>query len=146
MSFPKNLCSFATLKGIMARLRSPKGCPWDRQQTRHSLKTHLLEECYEVLEAIEQKNPLKLCEELGDLLMQIVFQAQIAAEADEFNITDVIQSINAKLIHRHPHIFGQLKVTDAREVIVNWEALKQEEREDGESLLDSVPKEMPACP
>ena len=140
----KNLRSFFTLKSIMARLRSPKGCPWDRQQTQASLKTPLLEECYEVLEAIDEKNPRKLCEELGDLLMQIVFQTQIASEAGAFNINDVIQSINVKLVHRHPHIFGQLKVSDAREVMVNWEALKQEEREEGESLLNSVPKEMPA--
>lgn len=144
MLLPKNLRSFATLRGIMARLRSPKGCPWDRQQTHASLKTSLLEECYEVLEAIDRQNPQKLCEELGDLLMQIVFHAQIATEAGEFNISDVIHSINAKLIHRHPHIFGELKVRDAKEVMVNWEALKQEERQVGESLLTTVPKEMPA--
>lgn len=144
MSAFKNLRSFATLKGIMARLRSAKGCPWDRRQSHASLKSNLLEECYEVLEAIDQQNPQKLCEELGDLLMQIVLHAQIASEAKEFDIEDVVQSISAKLIHRHPHVFGELKVSDVKEVMVNWEALKQEEREEGESLLTGVPKEMPA--
>ncbi len=144
MPVPKNLRSFATLKRIMARLRAPKGCPWDRQQTHASLKTNLLEECYEALEAIDQQNPQKLCEELGDILMQIVFHAQIASEANEFNIEDVIQGINAKLVHRHPHVFGQLKVNNAKEVMINWEALKQEERQEGESFLTSIPKELPA--
>lgn len=140
----KNLRSFATLKAIMARLRSPKGCPWDRQQTHTSLKANLLEECYEALETIDQQNPQKLCEELGDILMQVVFHAQIASEANEFNIEDVIQSINAKLVHRHPHVFGKLKVNNTKEVMVNWEALKQEERQVRESLLSGIPKEMPS--
>ncbi len=143
MPLPKSLHSFNTLKNIIARLRSPKGCPWDRKQTLVSLKPYLLEECYEVLEAIDQQNSAKLCEELGDLLMQIVFLAQIASEANEFNINDVLYSINTKLIHRHPHVFGQLKVSEAKEVVVNWEALKQEER-GAESLLNGVPKGMPA--
>lgn len=140
----ENLSSFTRLKSIIARLRSATGCPWDRQQTHESLKATLLEECYEVLEAIEQENSDKLCEELGDLMMQIVFQAQIAAENGKFNIEDVIKGINTKLIHRHPHIFGNLKLKDAHEVILNWEALKQEKRPAGESLLASVPKQMPA--
>jgi tetrapyrrole methylase family protein/MazG family protein len=104
----------------------------------------LLEECYEVLEALDEGDSGKLCNELGDLLMQIVLHTQIASEAGEFELGDVVKGINAKLIHRHPHIFGSLKVKDAEEVALNWEVLKQEEREAGTSMLDSVPNQMPA--
>lgn len=138
----ENLDSFAALLGIIARLRGPQGCPWDRSQTPASLKPTLIEECYEVVEAIDQGDSKKLCEELGDLLMHIVLQSQIAAESGRFDIKDVIEGINTKLIHRHPHVFGESKVKDAREVILNWEALKQEERE-GASILSSLPKGMP---
>lgn len=144
MSLPENLSQFDTLMAIIAKLRASDGCPWDRQQTHTSLRGSLLEECYEVLETLDTKDGAKLCEELGDLLMQIVLQAQIAAEAGEFELADVISRINRKLIHRHPHIFGDLKVKDAEEVARNWEALKREERGVGSSLLASVPKEMPA--
>jgi tetrapyrrole methylase family protein/MazG family protein len=144
LSLPKNLSQFAALVDIIARLRAPDGCPWDRKQTHSSLRENLLEECYEVLEALDEGDSGKLCGELGDLLMQIVLHAQIATEAGEFELGDVIRSINAKLIHRHPHIFGSLKVKDAEEVALNWEALKREEREAGTSILDSVPKQMPA--
>jgi len=135
--------NFATLVDIIARLRGPQGCPWDREQTHLSLKPNLLEECYEALEAIDQGDNEKLREELGDLLMQIVLHAQIAAEQGKFNIGDVLQGISAKLIHRHPHVFGKAKVKEAREVVLSWEALKQEEREEA-SLLSSLPKGMPA--
>jgi len=135
---------FATLVDIIARLRAPGGCPWDRKQTHTSLRENLLAECYEVLEALDEGNSERLCDELGDLLMQIVLHAQIAAEAGEFKLGDVISSINTKLIHRHPHIFGSVEVRDAEEVALNWEALKQEEREDDTSILDSVPRQMPA--
>ncbi|MFC1918412.1 nucleoside triphosphate pyrophosphohydrolase [Chloroflexota bacterium] len=128
----------------MARLRAPGGCPWDRKQTHASLRENLLEECYEVLDALDEGNPVKLCNELGDLLMQIVFHARIATEAGEFELGDVMNGINAKLIHRHPHIFGSVKVRNAEEVELNWEALKQEERGTGSSMLASVPKQMPA--
>ncbi len=128
----------------MARLRSSRGCPWDRQQTHSSLKSSLLEESYEVLETIDGQNPAKLCEELGDLLMQIVFHAQIADEAGQFDIHDVIEGINSKLIRRHPHIFGPARADTAQEVAANWEALKQEERHNGESVLETLPKAMPA--
>ena len=144
MSSPKNLNQFATLVGIIARLRAPDGCPWDRKQTHASLRENLLEECYEVLEALDEGNSGKLCDELGDLLMQVVLHTQIATEAGEFELGDVISNINAKLIHRHPHIFGSQKVKDAEEVALNWEVLKQEEREADTSILDSVPKQMPA--
>jgi len=144
LSSPKNLNQFATLVGIIARLRAPDGCPWDRKQTHASLRENLLEECYEVLEALDEGDSRRLCDELGDLLMQVVLHTQIATEAGEFELGDVISNINAKLIHRHPHIFGSQKVKDAEEVALNWEVLKQEEREADTSILDSVPKQMPA--
>ncbi len=144
MSLPKNLSQFATLVDIIARLRAPDGCPWDREQTHASLRENLLEECYEVLEALDEGDAGELCTELGDLLMQVVFHSQIAAEAGEFELGEVIRSINNKLIQRHPHVFGSLKVKDADEVLVNWEALKKEERGADTSLLASVPRQMPA--
>jgi len=125
-------------------LRAPEGCPWDKKQTHTSLRENLLEECYEVLEALDEGDSGRLCAELGDLLMQIVLHAQLATEAGEFELGDVLSSINAKLIHRHPHIFGSLKVKSAEEVAVNWEVLKQEERPPDTSRLTSVPKQMPA--
>ena len=139
-----DLGNFAALKGIIARLRSSDGCPWDRKQTHASLKPYLIEECYEVLQALEEGTPQKLCEELGDLLLQIMLHAEIAAEGSEFDIEDVARGISNKLIHRHPHVFGELRVKDAAEVELKWEALKQDERRQGESLLSSVPKQMPA--
>jgi len=143
LSLPKNLRQFETLVDIIARLRAPDGCPWDRKQTHASLREFLLEECYEALEALDEGDSAKLRDELGDLLLQIVLQAQIATEAGEFELGDVLNSINTKLIHRHPHVFGSKKVKDAEEVAHNWETLKQEERGDS-SLLASVPKQMPA--
>jgi tetrapyrrole methylase family protein/MazG family protein len=144
LSLPKNLRQFAALVDIIARLRAPDGCPWDRKQTHASLRENLLAECYEVLEALDEGDSAKLCDELGDLLMQIVLHTQIATEAGEFGLGDVVSSINAKLIHRHPHIFGSEKVKDAEEVAHNWEVLKGEEREPDASLLESVPQQMPA--
>ena len=144
MSLPENLSHFDTLVDIIARLRAPDGCPWDREQTHASLRENLLEECYEVLAALDEGDSGRLGEELGDLLMQIVLHAQIAAEDGEFELGDVLTSINAKLIHRHPHIFGSQKVKDAEEVALNWEALKQEERGPDTSILASVPRQMPA--
>jgi tetrapyrrole methylase family protein/MazG family protein len=144
LSQPKDLSQFKALVEIIATLRAPDGCPWDRKQTHSSLRENLLSECYEVLEALDEGDAEKLRAELGDLLMQIVLQSQIAAEAGEFDIGEVIEGINKKLIHRHPHVFGSRKVKDAEEVMHNWEELKKEEREEGASLLESVPKEMPA--
>jgi tetrapyrrole methylase family protein/MazG family protein len=136
--------SFTALKKIIAKLRGPDGCPWDKKQTHASLKPYLVEESYEVLQALEDGTPQKLCEELGDLLLQIMLHAQIAAEAGQFNIDDVVRGISSKLIHRHPHVFSGREVKDVVEVEQNWEALKQEEREEGESLLAGVPEQMPA--
>lgn len=143
-SLPEDLSKFDSFKEVIARLRGPDGCPWDKEQTHESLRIHLLSECYEVLEALDEKNPDKLCEELGDLLLQIVLHAQIAADNGEFEMGDVIKSINSKIIHRHPHVFGEGEAATADEVMHNWEALKQEEREGEGSVLEGVPKEMPA--
>ena len=143
LSLPEDLSQFTTLIDIIARLRAPDGCPWDKKQTHASLRKNLLEECYEVLEALDEGNSDKLCDELGDLLMQVVLHTQIATEAGEFELGDVVNSITTKLIHRHPHIFGSKKVKDAEEVALNWEVLKQEER-GGTSMLASMPKQMPA--
>ncbi|MBL7124762.1 MAG: nucleoside triphosphate pyrophosphohydrolase [Dehalococcoidales bacterium] len=144
MSLPENLSQFAALVDIIARLRAPDGCPWDRKQTHASLRENLLEECYEVLEALDEGDSGKLRDELGDLLMQVILHTQIATEAGEFELGDVVKGINTKLIHRHPHIFGSQKVKDADEVALNWEVLKREEREPDTSILESVPKQMPA--
>jgi len=144
LSSPQNLNQFDALVDIIARLRAPDGCPWDRKQTHASLRENLLEECYEVLEALDEGGSGELCDELGDLMMQIVLHAQIATEAGEFELGDVLSSINTKLIHRHPHIFGSKTVKDAEEVALSWESLKQEERGADISILASVPRQMPA--
>ena len=136
--------SFDTLDKIVARLRAPDGCPWDRAQSHASLKPYLIEEAYEVLQALDEENTDKLCEEMGDLLLQILLHAQIAKEALEFSISDVIESISTKLIRRHPHVFGQSTAANAEEVVLEWEELKQNERKEDDSLLSGVPKCMPA--
>ena len=144
MSVPEHPEKFDTLVDIIARLRGPDGCPWDREQTHTSLKANLLSECYEVLEALDSGDADKLCEELGDLLLQIVLHAQIARDEGDFEIGDVVKSISEKLVRRHPHIFGSVKVRDSAEVMHNWEDLKKDERDEGISMLAGVPKEMPA--
>ncbi len=140
--------AFETFQDTIARLRAPDGCPWDREQTHQSLRAHLLEETYEVLEALDADDPDAMREEFGDLLLQIVLQAQIAVEAGEFSLADVIAGINEKIIRRHPHVFGEVQVSGVGEVWKNWEALKAEERTDkgqGErGLLDGVPAGLPA--
>ena len=140
----KKSYSFTELKKIISRLRSPEGCPWDKKQTHDSLRPFLVEESYEVLQALDEGVPEKLRDELGDLLLQIMLHAQIADEAKQFDIDDVICSISQKLIHRHPHVFGGKKVAGVEEVEQSWEALKQEEREEGESILAGMPEQMPA--
>ena len=144
MSIPEDLSKFDTLVKIIARLRAPDGCPWDKEQTHQTLRGNLLSETYEVLEALDGKEAAELCEELGDLLLQIVLHAQIAKDDGEFQIGDVVQGISTKIIRRHPHIFGSRKVKDAEEVMHNWEELKKEEREEGKSMLAGVPKQMPS--
>lgn len=140
----QDLGSFAALENIIARLRAPDGCPWDRKQTHASIKPYLIEEAYEVLQALDEESSGKLCEELGDLLLQILLHAQIASEAREFEMKDVIHGIATKLIRRHPHVFGESDVNDAEEVALEWEVLKQDERKPDDSLLSSVPRGMPA--
>jgi tetrapyrrole methylase family protein/MazG family protein len=138
---------FQTLLNIVERLRAPGGCPWDREQTHQSLKHNLVEEAYEVLEAIDQGEPHLLAEELGDLLVQVAFHADIAREAGEFQLADVLTSVNRKLVRRHPHVFGDVNVADAREVERNWERIKEEERQQKgqrKSPVDGIPKDLPA--
>lgn len=139
----KNFKNFEKLVEIMEKLRGENGCPWDRAQKREDLKTYLLEETYEVLDAIEKKDDEKLKEELGDLLLQIVFHCQIAKEEGKFDIENVARKINEKLIRRHPHVFGDLKVKTPEKVVLNWEKIKKSENESG-SVLDGVPKTLPA--
>ncbi|MDH4232061.1 MAG: nucleoside triphosphate pyrophosphohydrolase [Nitrospirota bacterium] len=129
---------------IMAALRSEKGCPWDKEQTMESLKPFLVEEAYEVLEAIDEKDPEAVKEELGDLLFQIVFQCQIAKEKGEFEMADVIEKIGRKMIARHPHVFGDADYKTAAEVLVHWEAQKKREGKQRESVLEGVPRTLPS--
>ncbi len=154
---PKELSAgdwFEKLVAIQKRLREPGGCPWDIEQTHQTLRTYLIEEAYEVLDAIESGQDDKFVEELGDLLLQVTFHSQIASETDRFNISDVIQSIHDKMIRRHPHVFGEVQAKDSEEVLRNWQKIKTQERIDKEgpaagepkpaSALDGVPKSIPA--
>jgi len=137
---------FERLLGIMARLRGPGGCPWDREQTPSSLKPYLLEEAYEVLDALDARGE-HLLEELGDLLFQVVFHSQIAAERDEFSMKDVLRRLNDKMVGRHPHVFGDAAVETPTEALAQWEVLKQREAEEAgrtRSVLDGVPRMLPA--
>jgi MazG family protein len=146
--------TFAKLVAVMARLRAPGGCPWDREQTHATLRTYLIEEAYEVLDALDSTDDVKFAEELGDLLLQVLFHAQIASEEGRFAIDDVIREIYEKMIRRHPHVFGEKRAKDAAEVLRNWEIIKQEERRNKSgqsaaeakpvSILDGVPRTLPA--
>lgn len=135
---------FERLCDIMHRLRAPGGCPWDREQTHSSLIKYLIEESYEVAESIEQQNDPELTKELGDVLLQVVFHAEIAAEEHRFTISDVIEAICAKMIHRHPHVFGDATVKDSEAVLRQWESIKKVERGEGASILDGIPAALPA--
>lgn len=141
--------SFASLVEVMNRLRGIDGCPWDKEQTHESLKRYLIEETYEVLDAIDEGDMHKLAEELGDLLLQIVFHGQIAKENADFDINDVVNGITQKMIRRHPHVFGELHIDTSAEVEMTWEKIKDKEKEkehtQGEvSILGDIPKNMPA--
>ena len=158
--------AFESLVALQARLRAPNGCPWDREQTHDSLRTYLVEETYEVLDALDSGDPRKFADELGDLLLQIVFHAELAAEAGKFDIADVIEQIYTKMVRRHPHVFGSVRADTSAEVLKNWEQLKAEERASEErtndaqnankkdaqtaakaakaSILDAVPRSLPA--
>jgi tetrapyrrole methylase family protein / MazG family protein len=135
--------SFQKLVDIMTKLRSENGCAWDKVQTHETLKPYLIEEAYEVLEAIDEKDPAKLREELGDLLIQVVFHAQVAKDAGEFDINDVIEGICSKMISRHPHVFGEAKFDTPEEVVKQWHERKKEEGKLRNSALEGVPKELP---
>ncbi|HIL31606.1 MAG TPA: nucleoside triphosphate pyrophosphohydrolase [Dehalococcoidia bacterium] len=143
----EELGTFQTLVDIVAKLRAPGGCPWDREQTHDSLKRNLLEESYEVIEAIDQGNPATLSEELGDLMVQIAFHADIAQEAGDFQLEDVLRNINSKLVRRHPHVFADGHAEDAREVERNWEQIKAAERQakgEKKSPVEGIPADLPA--
>jgi tetrapyrrole methylase family protein/MazG family protein len=139
--------SFESFQETVAHLRAPDGCPWDREQTHLSLRPHLLGETYEALEALDRESVEDLKEELGDLMLQLVIQIQIATEDGEFQMADVLSGINTKLIRRHPHVFGDTDVENVSEVLHNWETLKEQERKEGgngEGSLDGVPGSLPA--
>jgi tetrapyrrole methylase family protein / MazG family protein len=147
---------FEKLVAVQARLRAPDGCPWDREQTHATLRTYLIEEAYEVLEALESGDDKKFAEEMGDLLLQIVFHSEIAREEGRFAVSDVIREVHDKMVRRHPHVFGEKRARDSAEVLKNWEQLKKEERraaaeKSGEaaekraSLMDGVSKALPAA-
>ncbi len=150
---------FEKLAAVQARLRAPDGCPWDREQTHASLRTYLIEEAYEVLEAMESGDDAKFAEEMGDLLLQIVFHSEIAREEGRFDVSDVIREVHDKMVRRHPHVFGEKRAKDSAEVLKNWEQIKKEERiaagkksaevskreEKTASLLDGVSKALPAA-
>lgn len=162
MSNPRRLTAgewFEKLAAVQARLRAPDGCPWDREQTHASLRTYLIEEAYEVLEAMEGGDDGKFAEEMGDLLLQIVFHSQIAKEEGRFTVADVIRGVHDKMVRRHPHVFGEKRAKNSAEVLKNWEQIKKEERRtagqknaDGSkqaaksgSLMDGVSRALPAA-
>jgi MazG family protein len=131
------------LLAIMARLRAPDGCPWDQEQTHESIKPQLIEECYEVVEAIESGQPEGLREELGDLLLHVVFHAQMAQEKGEYTFDQVARGIVEKLIRRHPHVFGDQTAADSAEVLKNWHEIKKKEKPERTGALDGVPRGLP---
>jgi tetrapyrrole methylase family protein/MazG family protein len=146
---------FEDLAAVQARLRAPGGCPWDREQTHLTLRTYLIEEAYEVLEAIEKGNPQDLAEELGDLLLQVLFHADLAREAGQFDISNVVAGIQDKMVRRHPHVFGNVKAETAGQVLKNWAQLKAKEKQGKNpksepskdavpSALEGVPRNLPA--
>jgi MazG family protein len=137
---------FERLIGIMARLRAPGGCPWDREQTFDSIKPYLLQESYEVMDAIDRRDWKELSSELGDLMLQAVFFSQMAAEEGHFTIQDALRAINEKLIRRHPHVFGDENASTAGEVLKRWDEIKASEKKDAkpQGLLDAVPRALPA--
>ncbi len=141
-----SMAVFGEFVSTIARLRAPGGCPWDQKQTHESISRNMIEEAYEAVDAIEQKDSAHLCEELGDVLLQVVLQSQIAADAGEFNIVDVCRLVNEKMIRRHPHVFGEdVSAQSAEEVLDIWDKVKLSEKEySPEGLLDGVPRSFPA--
>jgi tetrapyrrole methylase family protein/MazG family protein len=145
MDIPEaELRTFDGLRKIIARLRGPDGCPWDRAQTHASLKSYLLEEAYEALAALDESDADKLCDELGDMLLEVLLHVQLAEESREFTLEDVVYRIASKLVRRHPHVFGEEQADTPEQVMARWAALKQEERGDEGSALAGMPLAMPA--
>jgi MazG family protein len=132
------------LRQIVERLRAPEGCPWDREQTHESLKPHVIEECYELIDAIDDKDDQGMQEELGDLLLQVVLHAQMASEDGRFDFDSVAEVISEKLIRRHPHVFGGTKLATSDAVLTQWDAIKRREKAERESALDGIPRGLPA--
>ncbi len=132
----------------MARLRAPDGCPWDREQTHLSLRKYLIEETFEAIDALDQDDPVGLCEELGDIFLQIALHAQIAAEEGEFSMADILGGIHRKIVHRHPHVFGEVNVDGVEGVLTNWQKIKQAEKaakgNGDQGILSGVPRSMPS--
>ena len=133
-----------SLLEVMARLRGPDGCPWDREQTMASLRPYVLEEAHELVDAIDSGDVHAIAEELGDVLLEVVFVTQIAAEAGSFSMEEVARGIREKLVRRHPHVFADTKADDSTEALARWEAIKSEEKPERESLLDQLPRALPA--
>src|SRR6266516_3796045 len=138
------MTAFENLCEIVAKLRAPGGCPWDREQTHESLLPAVIEEAFEVTEAARAKNDAHFCEELGDLLLLVVMHAEIASEAGRFNIDEIIRDISNKLIRRHPHVFGISQARDSGAVLKQWEAIKREQKKAESDYLASLPKALPA--
>lgn len=135
---------FNKLVKIVEKLRAPDGCPWDKEQTLYSLRDHLIEETFELIEALDNKDIENIKEELGDLLLHVIMHSVIAAEENLFTLNDVIDTISEKLIRRHPHVFGKNGVSSVEEVLVNWENIKKDEKKDRRSILDGIPKALPS--
>ncbi len=140
----KERASYEELRNVVARLRAPDGCPWDREQTHASLRPYVIEEAYEVVALLDSGETEKLPEELGDVLFQVLLHTQLAEEAGEFEMSDVLSGLAQKLIRRHPHVFGDVKLDNAEQVIDQWDKLKQKERAEDDSALANVPAAMPA--
>jgi tetrapyrrole methylase family protein/MazG family protein len=141
---PQFPATYEGARRLVHRLRDPGGCPWDGEQTADSLKRFFLEECYELVEAIEQRDPRKTAEELGDVLFNLLFQIKIGVEDGTFDEAEVFGTVIEKLVRRHPHVFGDVDVADSTEVKANWDQIKRRERPDDASILDGVPRTMPA--
>lgn len=137
MELKKDKYNFDELVDIIAKLRAPDGCPWDREQTHQSIRKSLVEEAYELIEMIDENNPGKMADESGDVLLQVVLHAQIAKDNGEYDINDVTDAICRKLIHRHPHVFGEVSVENSDEVLANWDAIKRADREQ-KSIADEL--------
>ena len=140
----ENIDTISQLKEIVARLRAPDGCPWDREQTHASLRAGLIEECYEVVDAIDRANDEDMREELGDLLLNIVMHAQMAGERGSFSLEDIAATVGEKMVRRHPHVFGNKSANDSEAVLLQWDAIKRQEKGGNSGILDGLTAGLPA--